>query len=220
MSIPGFKNSLNWKYILREILLIFIGINLAIWFNDWNSSKKITHNKKIAISKIVEEIKNNTAELNVAHKSNQLILSAFSAYKEIYDNNTSEIISTPLELGKLRMKYPGYFRVTDSIEYENGLYHYKGVTHIELEIPILTDIAWETTRAINVTNEFDYECLYNLESIYNLQSRVQSEIDKAANAVQKNELEDLMSILGFLNQLDLQLQENYKNILINIESCL
>ena len=31
-------------------------------------------------------------------------------------------------------------------------------THIEMEIPTLTEIAWETTRTISITNEFDYEC--------------------------------------------------------------
>ena len=31
---------LNLKYIFGEILLLFIGINLAIWFNNWNTSKK------------------------------------------------------------------------------------------------------------------------------------------------------------------------------------
>ncbi len=35
---PNFK--LNWKYALGEILLIFIGITSAIWFNNWNEQKK------------------------------------------------------------------------------------------------------------------------------------------------------------------------------------
>ena len=53
------NRKLNLKYIFGEILLLFIGINLAIWFNNWNASKKINEEKKVAISKIAEEIKNN-----------------------------------------------------------------------------------------------------------------------------------------------------------------
>jgi len=45
------NRSLNLKYIFGEILLLFMGINLAIWFNNWNASKKINEGKKIAISK-------------------------------------------------------------------------------------------------------------------------------------------------------------------------
>jgi len=35
---PNFK--LNWKYALGEILLIFIGISLAIGFQNWNEGRK------------------------------------------------------------------------------------------------------------------------------------------------------------------------------------
>ena len=35
---PNFK--LNWKYALGEIVLIFIGISLAIWFNNFNEERK------------------------------------------------------------------------------------------------------------------------------------------------------------------------------------
>ena len=55
--------SFNWKYIIGEVLLIFLGINLAIWFNDWNSTQQLNKNKKIALAKIEEEIRNNLEEL-------------------------------------------------------------------------------------------------------------------------------------------------------------
>jgi len=31
---------IGWKYAIGEIILIFIGITMAIWFNNWNESKK------------------------------------------------------------------------------------------------------------------------------------------------------------------------------------
>jgi hypothetical protein len=162
------KREFNWKYVFGEILLIFIGINLAIWFNNWN---------------------------------------------------TSQIIATPNTVNELKIKYPDFYRVLDSIPLKNGLFKYQGGTHILLEIPILNEIAWDTTKTLSILNEFDYECLYDLESMYSLQRLVQKEINKAADALQKRELTDLMNILGFLNQLNSQLSQNYKNVLENIENC-
>ena len=85
-----------------------------------------------------------------------------------------------------------FFGVKDSVKLDSKKYQYTGDTFIELEIPDITSIAWETIRTINIANEFDYNCLYELESTYNLQSRVQREIDKAAEALQKGELQGLL----------------------------
>ncbi len=209
----------NWKYVLGEIALIFIGINLAIWFNDWNASKKSAQNKRIAISKIKDEIKNNQGELSLAQTGNQLIIDAFNAYKAIYFGNTSKTIATPAKMKSLGKKYPGYFQITDSIKHVEGQYKYSGETHIELELPSLTDIAWQTTKDINVANDFKYNCLYELQSMYNLQKRVQNEVDKAAAALQQRKLNDLMNILSFLQQLNEQLASSYTNMLANIDEC-
>ncbi|MBO0322753.1 hypothetical protein J0X14_10630 [Muricauda sp. CAU 1633] len=42
---------ISWKYALGEILLIFIGITAAIWFNNWNESQK---SQKIEIRSLQE----------------------------------------------------------------------------------------------------------------------------------------------------------------------
>ncbi len=213
------SNQFNWKYVLGEIVLIFVGINLAIWFNNWNTSKKSARDKAVVIAKIKEEIQNNSRELSLAKSGNQLIIDAFAAYKSVYFGNTSRTISTPDKMNNLRKKYPGYFQITDSVAMDNGQYRYSGETHIELELPSLTEIAWETTKDINIANEFDYECLYDLESMYNLQRRVQNEVDKAATALQQRKLNELMNILGFLQQLNDQLATNYNDLINKIENC-
>jgi hypothetical protein len=219
MRILKFSNQFNWKYIFGEILLIFIGISLAIWFNNWNSSIKSTKEKEIAISKIEEEIQSNIKEIIAARKINQSILDAYSEYKKIYKGTSSELISTSEHLNTLQRKYPNFFTVSDSVKQESGSFLYTGTTFINLELAELSQIAWETTRSINTTNEFDYECLYELESMYNLQRRVENEIEKAANALQKQEINELMSILIFLNQYDIQLEKDYQNMLENIKNC-
>lgn len=42
---------ISWKYALGEISLIFIGITMAIWFNNWNESQK---SRKIEIRSLQE----------------------------------------------------------------------------------------------------------------------------------------------------------------------
>jgi len=213
------NRKLNLKYVLSELLLLFVGINLAIWFNNWNSSKKINEGKKIAISKIIEEVENNKLEIDSILLNNDHILNAYKDFKNLYDGNTSLIKVSPKQMQLLRNRYPDYFITKDSVALTNGLYRYRGSTRINLEIPTLTEIAWKTTTTLNVTNEFNYECLYELESMYNLQRRVQIEINKSADALQKGELEQLMSILNFLNQLGNQLQNDYKSVMKNILNC-
>ena len=213
------NRKLNLKYIFGEILLLFIGINLAIWFNNWNASKKINEEKKVAISKIAEEIKNNKIEIDSVLINSHRIINAYQDFKNVYDGNTAAINTNPTQLKFLNNKYPDYFRVKDSIAMDNGIFHYRGVTRINLEIPTLTEIAWKTTTTLNVTSEFNYECLYELESLYNLQRRVQIEINKSADAMQQGKLDELMVILEFINQLGSQLQSDYESVKENILNC-
>jgi len=213
------NRNLNLKYIFGEILLLFIGINLAIWFNNWNASKKINEEKKVAISKIAEEIKNNKIEIDSVLINSHRIINAYQDFKNVYDGNTAAINTNPTQLKFLNNKYPDYFRVKDSIAMDNGIFHYRGVTRINLEIPTLTEIAWKTTTTLNVTSEFNYECLYELESLYNLQRRVQIEINKSADAMQQGKLDELMVILEFINQLGSQLQSDYESVKENILNC-
>ena len=213
------NRKLNLKYIIGEILLLFIGINLAIWFNNWNSSKKINEDKKIAISKIIEEIDNNRLEIDSVLIKTRQILDAYEDYNKFYGINTSLVKMSPEQFRLLKDKYPGFFRLKDSIATENGLFRYRGSTYIELDLITLKEIAWKTTTTLYITNEFNYECLYELESLYNLQRIVQNEINKSANALQKEELEELMRVLDFLDQLGSQLQESYKTMLKNINNC-
>lgn len=219
MRILKFTNQFNWKYIFGEILLIFIGINLAIWFNNWNSSIKASNEKEIAISKIKEEIRSNIKELAAARAVNQSVLDAYTEFKKIYHGNSNELITSSEHLKALQHKFPNYFIVVDSTKTESGLFHYKGSTFINLELAELSQIAWETTRSINATNDFGYECLYELESMYNLQRRVENEVEKAADALQKREINELMSILEFLLQYDIQLEKDYQSTLKNIRNC-
>jgi hypothetical protein len=55
--------------------------------------------------------------------------------------------------------------------------------------------------------------------MYSLQSRVQKEIDKSSDALQNNDLDALLIILSFIDQLEIQLEKKYKKTLSLIDNC-
>jgi hypothetical protein len=152
-------------------------------------------------------------------KNSHEVLKAFKDFKNMFDGDTSVIIANPKQLQLLRDRYPGFFTIKDSIALDDGLYRYRGSSKIVLEVATLTEIAWKTTTTLNVMNEFNYECLYELESIYNKQRRVQIEINKSADALQNGDFERLKMILLFLNQIGGQLQYDYNSAKENIINC-
>lgn len=211
---------LNLKYIFREIVLIFIGISLAIWFNNWNTSIQSNQNKEIVIKRVKEEIKSNLEELIKAREVNRITTESYSEYVKFYGDNSNEVITTPNQMNILQNEYPSFFKLKDSIEIGDNIYKYKGGTFINLELVELTEIAWKTAQSLSMANEFSYDCLYELESMYNLQTKVMNGFDKIANALGDNEdIKKIIRWLEIVSQLEIQLEQNYRNTLEEIEKC-
>lgn len=207
------------KYAIGEIVLVVIGILIALSINNWNAINKSNHDKEVIISKIKEEINGNLKEMIAVIELNKKLINAYKSYSSVYSGNSSEIVISTQEFANLQKEYPNFFRVKDSIKIDSDSYRYIGETFIELEIPDITSIAWETIRTINIANEFDYECLYQLESLYNLQDRVQGEIDIAVDLLQKGEMNNLLKKVGIINQIGVQLKSNYEEMLLSVDDC-
>lgn len=213
-------DKLNLKYILREIVLIFIGISLAIWFNNWNTSIQSNQNKEIVIKRVKEEIKSNLEELINARKVNRNATKSYSEYVNFFGDNSTEVITTSTQMNILQKKYPTFFRLKDSIEIGDNKYKYEGETFINLELIELTEIAWKTAQSLSIANEFSYDCLYELERMYNLQTKVKNGFDIIANALGNNEdIKVIIRWLKIVNQLDVQLEQDYRKTLEDIEKC-
>ncbi|HEY9117885.1 MAG TPA: hypothetical protein VIN11_08675 [Roseivirga sp.] len=58
---PNFR--LNWKYALGEVALIFIGISLAIWFQNWNEDRKQSIEAKAIIERLLFEVRENKSSI-------------------------------------------------------------------------------------------------------------------------------------------------------------
>lgn len=210
--------TINWKYIVGEILLLFVGINLAIWFNDWNTSKVVQRDKEIALDKIEGEIRANLEELVENGAQNQKIPAFYSEIRSLKKEN-SGLVVPPNEIHALIKKFPEFVQKLDSIPAKNGLYEYEMDTFINLEITDLSSIAWDISKSTGIFHEFGYDCLYELQALYNTQELVKNEIRNATNALRDQSIDDLIRILEVLRQLEEQLEAQYKNMLEHIGNC-
>ena len=59
---PNFR--LNWKYAIGEIVLIFIGISLAIAFQNWNDQRKKNKLEQEILGQIYDDIKFNKTDVD------------------------------------------------------------------------------------------------------------------------------------------------------------
>ncbi len=210
--------TMNWKYILGEIILIFVGINLAIWFNDWNTSKTIQQDKEIALAKIKEEVENNLEQLVSSREQNQKIP---SFYQELDDlkNEVGELEVAPKKMKEFLGKYGYFFAVTDSVSVGDGFYRYTADATIHLDITDLSSIAWDISKSTGIFHEFGFDCLYQMQGIYSGQELIKRELRSATQALSQKSIDDLIRILKFMDQLERQLLDQYKEMIKSIDNC-
>ncbi len=206
------------KYIIGEVLLLFIGINLAIQFNNWNSTRQARKSIEIAIEKINEETTYNKNELENSIESHHKIIAFLTAYKEIGNFNTDIVTSTDL-MSKFRKDFSDFYIVKDSSKLGLDKYNYRGQIGIEIEVTDLKSIAWETAKSTSILDFASYNCLYELESVYNLQEKVKISIDHAMSDFYNGNFEKLLRSLKYLVQLQDQLIKIYDKLPNKLLTC-
>jgi hypothetical protein len=60
-----FTNRIPWRYAVGEVLLIFIGITLSLWFNEWDGDRKQRELELKTLREIKNEILLDTIDLNI-----------------------------------------------------------------------------------------------------------------------------------------------------------
>ncbi|MBS9461918.1 hypothetical protein KIM67_05805 [Flagellimonas sp. 389] len=210
--------TINWKYILGEIFLIFVGINLAIWFNDWNASKTIQNDKEIALTKIKGELEANLEELVVNRNLNQKIPSFFAEMDSLKMDNKN-LLLVPSVMYELRKRYPSQIRGVDSVKTDDELYEYHVDAFINLEITDLSSIAWDVAKSTGIFHEFGYDCLYGLQGLYNTQDLVKIELENATNALRSGSMQEFLRVLEFMVQIENQLEDQYQKMIESIDNC-
>ncbi|WP_422349013.1 hypothetical protein [Flagellimonas sp.] len=216
--MPFKLKHINWKYIFGEILLLFVGINLAIWFNDWNTSKSIQKDKEVALVKIKEEIEANRDELIANSALNQKI-PAFFAEMDSLQGENDHLVTTPNIMRGFVGRYPHFFSEIDSVRIGDDLFQYEVGALVNLEISDLSSIAWDIAKSTGIFHEFGYDCLYGLQSLYNTQSLVKIELNNATAALRNGSMNELVRILNVMGQLEEQLEGQYTNMIQSIDNC-
>ena len=81
---PNFR--LNWKYALGELALIFLGISLAVAFQNWNQNRLENREANTALQNITEGLRTVSQELDIfiqKEKNHLTLLVIFSSASKI-----------------------------------------------------------------------------------------------------------------------------------------
>lgn len=206
--------------MLGEIVLIFVAINLTIWFNNWNSSRQAEIKKSEAVANILQELETNLEQLLLARESYLSLIAAKKAFDPLYEGITDIVVTYPGIMDSLQNQHPQFFRVVDSVRLADGRYRYKGGTRLSFDLPDLSAIAWETTvRFPDISGQFSFQCLYDLERIYNLQSRIVMLYDEAVTALRARDVVNLLRVLDVLRQLDDKLETDMAHGIKSLATC-
>jgi len=203
--------NLNIKSKLNKLYSWFItlfattlGVLLAFYLNNLNSRSKIENRKQISIQNLNNELFNNKTIL-LDSKDNEGLIDFLNKIKELDEEFPNELTTSINTMMKLKINYSDFIEIRDSTGIRDDLYKYNVAYKFELNLDDLQNIAWETSKMSNITNELNYECLQVLVKIYSLQKIFTDEQQKILNHFVNAEHDKLLSALLIVQQLKSQL---------------
>lgn len=96
---------IGWKYAIGEIVLIFIGITMAIWFNNWNESKKERTIEIKSLKEIREAIRLDLDDIEIN-------IEGFSKRTELYALLINHLENDMPPNKKLKELFPYFLGIT------------------------------------------------------------------------------------------------------------
>ena len=82
------KFSLNWQQALAEIALIFVGITLAVTFQNWNENRKDGILKSGYYDRLLAEVKQDIFDIEAITQYNKVRLESILKFFKYLDENT------------------------------------------------------------------------------------------------------------------------------------
>jgi len=201
------KSKLNKLYKSSWFITLFattLGVLLAFYLNNLNSRSKIENRKQISIQNLNNELFNNKTIL-LDSKDNEGLIDFLNKIKELDEEFPNELTTSINTMMKLKINYSDFIEIRDSTGIRDDLYKYNVAYKFELNLDDLQNIAWETSKMSNITNELNYECLQVLVKIYSLQKIFTDEQQKILNHFVNAEHDKLLSALLIVQQLKSQL---------------
>lgn len=203
----------NIKYKLKKLyksswfITLFattLGVLLAFYLNNVNDHLKMESRKQVAIENLNNEIKNNKLTLNKP-KDNQRLIDFLQKIREIDEEISTELATSIHEMNALKINYPDFIEIKDSIDLDNNLFKYNVSYKLQLNFNDLQKISWETSKMSNVINELSYDCLQALNQIYYRQEIYTSQQQKTLEYFINTEHKKLLTALRIIEQLKSQL---------------
>lgn len=146
--IRKFKN-LNWKYAVGEITLIFIGITLAIMFQNWNDNQKKNKLERDALMELKVALQNDLSDVNANINTHKNGITACQSILKTLSSN--EPIHAMKFLGTMNQAADFTFLVSDVSTYEYlksvGL-HLVRNDELRRQISKLYDVAYESIYGV------------------------------------------------------------------------
>ena len=152
------------------LIATLLGVFLALYLNEWNTSRKLKKEKETATENILQEINSNIEMLTETVKGHSEMFEIMSFMVENINKN-EEIITSKEKMAQFRNDHPNIIIVKDSIKLDNGNYKYtSGQINFNISLPqiALKTLAWETLKNSNVISTYSFDCLMSLEYVYKL----------------------------------------------------
>ena len=218
----------NIKYKLKTLyksswfitlLATTLGVLLAFYLNNVNDYLKIESSKQVAIENLNNEIKNNKLTLNDP-SDNQKLIDFLLEIRKIDAEISNELKTSIHVMSELKINYPGFIEIKDSIDLGDNLIKYNISYKLELNFNDLQSISWEAAKISNVINEFSYDCLQILIEIYYRQEIYTIQQQKTLEYFVNTEFKKLLSALLVIEQLKSQLIAQISESQNKIDVCI
>ncbi|MBI9064424.1 MAG: hypothetical protein JEZ14_20735 [Marinilabiliaceae bacterium] len=150
------------------LIATLLGVFLALYLNEWNTSRKQKKQKEIATENILQEVNANKEKLQKSVKHYEVMLETYIFFTDCLTSERS-IVTSVENMSKFKTKHPGIIYTLDSIKIDNGNYRYTNMDlnlGFTLEQMELRTIAWETLKSSNINSTYSFDNLMSLQYIY------------------------------------------------------
>ncbi len=211
---------IDGKYIVTELVLIVVGILLAINLNTWTNNRKLDAESRTSLEKIRNEAERNIEELEESLSSGESVQNLYTAFITLQEEaDTASVEYVTAELESMVAEYGDQLGIRPEDVGQTARALGDVTLPFDLELAELNDIAWQAAKLSNTVNQFEYDCLAELLSIYNLQGLFLTEQSKLIDTIAEQDLNKLRIVLNIGLQLGNELKARYQSLLNEENAC-
>lgn len=204
---PNIKGKIKTLYRSSWFITLFattLGVLFALYLDNLSERSKIEHRKQLSFENIDKELSSYRTQL-LDSLNNDKLIGFLKAVRRIDYQISNTLITSENSMNVLMRDYSEFIQINDSSLLDSGEYQYDVAYKIEIELDDPQNIAWETSKMSNITQEFNYECLQVLVKIYTLQDTYNMEQQKILNYFVNADHGKLLTALLIEQQLKAQL---------------